>query len=117
MIAGATLNRESIAERLEKGYLDATTLMEHLIGQNVPQRTAHHLVGALVAKAMQRGVPLAELPLSEFQAEHADLDESVFDVLGAERAVRAFRSYGSTAPDQVALQVARWKERLGDSSG
>jgi hypothetical protein len=26
--------------------------------------------------------------------------------------VRAFRSYGSTAPAEVAKQIARWAERL-----
>ena len=36
---------------------------------------------------MKRGVPLAELPLAEFQAAHPALDERVFDVLGVERAV------------------------------
>jgi argininosuccinate lyase len=113
MIAGARLKQDAIAGRLESGYLDATTLMEYLIGRGVPQRTAHHLVGALVAKAMERGVPLAELPLSDYQAEQADLDESLYEILGAERAVRAFQSYGSTAPDQVALQISRWKEKLG----
>jgi len=112
VIEGAQLNRDTIAARLDTGYLDATSLMEHLMGQGVPQRTAHHLVGTLVAKAMQRGVPLAELPLSDMQAEHAELDESIYDVLGAERAVRAQRSYGSTAPDQVAKQVSRWKNKL-----
>jgi argininosuccinate lyase len=112
VIAEARLNRDAIAARLDTGYLDATSLMEHLIGQGVPQRTAHHLVGKLVAKAMQQGIPLAALPLTDLQAEHADLDESVYEVLGTERAVRAFRSYGSTAPDQVAAQVHRWKDKL-----
>jgi argininosuccinate lyase len=112
VIAGARLNRDAIAARLDAGYLDATTLMEHLIGRGVPQRTAHHLVGKLVARAMQLGMPLAGLPLNDLQAEQADLDESVYEVLGAERAVRAFRSYGSTAPEQVAEQVRRWKSKL-----
>ena len=70
----------SIAKRSPRGsndgYLDATTLMEHLIMQGVPQRTAHEIIGRLVAAAMKRGVPLAELPLEEFQAAHASLDES-----------------------------------------
>jgi argininosuccinate lyase len=112
MFAGAKLKRDVIAQRLNDGYLDATTLMEYLIGKGVPQRTAHHLVGSLVAKAMQRGVPLADLTLDDYRAEYEDLDEGLFEVLGAERAVQAFRSYGSTAPDQVALQIQRWKEKL-----
>ncbi|MEQ8835737.1 MAG: argininosuccinate lyase, partial [Lacipirellulaceae bacterium] len=94
------------------GYLDATTLMEHLIKLDVPQRTAHEIIGNLVAKAMKQDVPLADLPLETFQEAHPALDESVYEVLGVERAVAAFRSVGSTAPDRVAEQVAKWQQRL-----
>jgi len=112
LVAGATLNRESIAERLQRGHLDATTLMEYLIGRGLPQRTAHHLVGALVGKATERGVPLADLSLEDFQTAHPEIDASVYDVLGVANAVAAFASYGSTAPKEVAKQVARWKEKV-----
>ena len=97
---------------LDQGHLDATTLMEHLIGRGVPQRTAHGIVGRLVRKALDRGVRLADLPLADFREADPCLDETVFDVLGAEKAVGAMQSYGSTGPEQVAGQVARWKERL-----
>ena len=113
VVEGAELKREAIASRLDCGYLDATTLMEYMIGRGVPQRTAHHLVGELVGKAMQRGVPLAELSLADYQALHPDLDDGVFAVLGVERAVAAFVSYGSTAPGEVARQVERWRTKLG----
>jgi argininosuccinate lyase len=114
IVAGAELNRERIAARINEGYLDATTLMEHLIVQGVPQRTAHELIGRLVGTAMKRGVPLAELPLEEFQAAHPSLDKSVFDVLGVDHAVAAFSSYGSTNPEQVTHQLQLWRERLSD---
>lgn len=116
LVAEAELNREAIAARLDRGYLDATTLMEHLIMRGVPQRTAHEIIGRLVANAMQRGVPLAELPLEEFQSADASLDKSVFDVLGVEHAVEAFTSLGSTNPQQVEQQLAAWRERLKQDS-
>jgi argininosuccinate lyase len=112
VVAGAELNREAIGSRLDDGYLDATTLMEHLIMQGVPQRTAHEIIGRLVAAAMKRRVPLAELPLEEFQSAHKALDKSVYNILGAQRAVAAFSSYGSTNPEQVDHQLALWRERL-----
>jgi argininosuccinate lyase len=112
LVSQAELNRQAIAERLDRGYLDATTFMEHLIARGIPQRTAHGLVGKLVRKAMDAGVRLADLPLADFQAACSDLDESVYGILGVEKAVAAMKSYGSTAPDQVRLQIARWKERL-----
>ena len=115
LVAGAELKREAIAERLDRGYLDATTFMEHLIHLGVPQRTAHGLVGQLVGLAMKQGVRLADLPLDEFQSAHAELDESVYDVLGVERAIAAFQSVGSTRPELVAQQVEAWRERLAMS--
>lgn len=117
MVRGARLNRAAIAARLEQGYLDATSLMEYLIRQGVPQRTAHHLVGELVRRAMERQIPLAELPLEELRSVHAALDEGVYGVLGVRRAVEAFTSYGSTAPAEVARQVAAWRQRLGLTEG
>jgi argininosuccinate lyase len=113
VVAGAELNRERIAERLDRGYLDATTLMEHLIRRGVPQRSAHETIGKLVGVAMKRDVPLAGLTLADFQAADPQLDTGVFDVLGVDRAVGAFVSEGSTAPAEVAKQITAWKQRLG----
>lgn len=112
LVRDAELNRESIASGLERGYLDATTFMEYLIRRDIPQRTAHHLVGQLVRKAIDQGVSLAELPLSDYQDAHPDLDDSVYEVLGADKAIDAFVSYGSTATAEVAKQVELWKTKL-----
>lgn len=116
IVAGAELNRQTIAARINEGYLDATTLMEHLIVQGVPQRTAHEIIGKLVSTAMKQGVPLADLPLEEFRTAHPSLDKSVFDVLGVDRAVAAFSSYGSTNPEQVEHQLEMWRERLSENA-
>ena len=112
LVAGAELRRDSIAARLELGYLDATTLMEYLIAQGMPQRRAHHLVGAIVGEAMRRGVPLSDLPLEVMRQHAPELTSDVAKVLGAANAVAAFRSEGSTSPDRVAEQVRLWKQRL-----
>jgi argininosuccinate lyase len=112
LVAQAELNRPAIAQRLDDGHLDATALMEYLIRRNMPQRTAHGLVGRLVRKALDRGARLADLPLADFQEGDGSLDESVYEVLGAEKAVAAMTSYGSTGPEQVRKQVAHWKEFL-----
>ncbi len=107
------LNRESIAAKLDQGYLDATTLMEELIRRGMPQRTAHQLTGSLVKIALERNVPLHELTEQEMRRVHSDLDRTLLEVLGVKKAVEAFVSYGSTAPSEVADQVSRWRERLG----
>lgn len=112
IVEGSELQRESIAARIERGYLDATTLMEWMIKQGIPQRTAHHAVGAIVADAMERDLPLSELPLEVMREYDEAIDESVYDVLGSKNAVDAFVSYGSTAPDQVRAQMDAWSKKL-----
>ena len=116
LVAGARLNREAIREKLDRGHLDATTLMEWLIRRGLPQRTAHHAVGQLVATASQRGCRLADLQLADFRTVDPAIGESVLDVLGVEKAVSAFQSFGSTAPPEVRKQVEIWKARTANVS-
>jgi argininosuccinate lyase len=108
----STLHAEAIQKRLDLGYLDATTLMEHLILKGMPQRTAHHAVGALVAAASARSVPLSELTDEEIRSVDASLDPSLRDVCGISGAIAAFSSFGSTAPARVQKEIARWIEQL-----
>lgn len=112
LVSEAELKRESIASRLEKGFLDATTLMEYLIKRGVPQRKAHHMIGQLVREATSKELTLAELPLESFQAADAGLNASVYEVLGVQKAVESFQSTGSTNPARVAEQIRSWQQRL-----
>jgi len=112
IVEGAELQRASIAKRLDQGYLDATTLMEHLILKGIPQRTAHHLVGKLVGLGQQEGISLAELSDQQLQSISPDLDPAVREVLGTEQAVKAYQSYGSSNPDRIRQQMIRWREQL-----
>jgi argininosuccinate lyase len=114
VVDGARLRVERIAERLDEGYLDATTLMEVLIARGIPQRTGHELVGQLVAECERRGCRrLADLPDDVYARAVPTLGPVVKELLGVTNAVKAFRSYGSTAPAEVAKQLQYWKERLG----
>jgi len=79
----------------------------------LPFRDAHHVTGALVAKAEAKGCDLPELSLEEMQSVHGDIDKTVYDVLGVHNSVASRMSYGGTAPEQVRMQVDRWKEILG----
>ncbi len=112
VVQGASLRQDRIANRLDEGFLDATTLMEYLIQKGVPQRTGHEVVGKLVSLCEQRGCKLADLPPSDLSAACSAIGPDVKDALGVENAVKAFQSYGSTAPEQVNKQLAAWNERL-----
>jgi argininosuccinate lyase len=118
VVEGARFRDSRIAERLDEGFLDATTLMEYLIARDVPQRTAHEVIGRLVGLCERRGLKrLADLPDAELAEADPRLGPEVRGVLGVANAVRAFRSYGSTAPGEVERQLERWRARLQVEGG
>jgi argininosuccinate lyase len=116
VVDGASLRTERIAERLDDGFLDATTLMEFLILQNVPQRTAHEVIGRLVKLCESRGVKrFTDLSDAELAHAHPLLGSEVRGLLGVQNSIKAFRSYGSTAPVEVEKQLEQWIQRLVDN--
>jgi argininosuccinate lyase len=112
LIRQTRFRREVIASRLEDGFLDATTLMEHCVSKGVPLRAAHEAVGKLVRLCEERRCRLADLPADVFDGIRAGLSSSVYQVLGVQNAIRAFRSQGSTAPEEVERQLRWWVENL-----
>jgi argininosuccinate lyase len=113
VVEGASLRADVIASRLEDGFLDATTLMEHLIRKGIPQRTGHEIVGGLVGLCEKRRCRLADLSDDDLKAAHPALGPDVRSSLGVANAIAAFQSYGSTAPAEVDKQLERWEREVG----
>jgi argininosuccinate lyase len=98
----------------EQGFSTATDLADWLVREaDVPFREAHHITGAAVKAAEDRGCRLDELSLETLKQIDARIDERVFEVLSVDASVRSRTSYGGTAPERVREQVANAKENLG----
>ncbi len=114
MMRDLTANREVLEHAAASGFSTATDLADWLVREaGLPFREAHHVTGALVKRAEDKGCDLPELSLAEMQAEHGAITAGVYDVLGVHNSVASRTSYGGTAPAQVRAQVARWKEKIG----
>ncbi len=113
MVRDMTANRDSLAAAAGSGFSTATDLADWLVRVlGLPFREAHHITGALVAKAESKGCDLPNLALDEMKVAYAGITQDVFTVLGVENSVHSRTSYGGTAPVQVRAQIARWKEIL-----
>ncbi len=113
MVADMAANQDELRVAAATGFSTATDLADWLVRElGLPFRDAHHVTGTLVAMAEKQGCDLPELALKDMQSVHSDITNAVFDVLGVENSVRSRTSYGGTAPDQVRVQIARWKEKL-----
>ncbi|MEL6876928.1 MAG: argininosuccinate lyase [Pseudomonadota bacterium] len=114
MVSGSTFKTDRMREAAELGYATATDLADWLVTEaDIPFREAHHITGAAVKLAEERGCALDELSLDELRAIDARIDERVFAALSVDASVAARASYGGTAPEQVKAQVARARVALG----
>ena len=113
MVADMEAQPEALRAAASSGFATATDLADWLVRElGLPFREAHHVTGALVARAEAVGCTLNALPLADMQAVHGRIDERVYDVLSVEASVASRTSYGGTAPAEVRRQIAAWKEKL-----
>ena len=113
MLGDMNANKGALERAAASGFSTATDLADWLVRElGLPFREAHHVTGALVKMAADRGCDLPDLSLADMQTVQSNITAAVFDVLGVHNSVASRQSYGGTAPDQVRLQIARWKERL-----
>ena len=104
---------DSLRVAAASGFSTATDLADWLVRElNLPFREAHHATGALVKIAEDSGCDLPELSLETMQSVNPAITSGVFSVLGVDNSVASRASYGGTAPDQVRMQIERWKGEL-----
>jgi argininosuccinate lyase len=119
IVNSASYDKDRIEPTLDRGFLDATSLAEYLVTKGVPFRTAHHIVGTLVARCEKEGKhALSQLPVETFNEEIAiksdvRVDNDVYNALGAHNVVKRYKSAGAAGGKPFEEQLAAWKERLG----
>jgi argininosuccinate lyase len=120
IVNSALYDKERIEPTLDKGFLDATSLAEYLVTQGIPFRTAHHIVGTLVARCEKEGKhALAQLSVDAFNEVIATtktdvrVTEDVYTCLGAHNVVKRYQSAGAAGGKPFEQQLKAWKERLG----
>ena len=111
-VAGLRFNRARCAAAVGDPSLLATDLADHLVLLGVPFRDAHHAVGAVVALAERKGVPLNRLSTADVRAIHPGFGADWASVFDLKRALAARKGPGMPGPAQVARQFARWEKIL-----
>ena len=114
MIATMKTRPERMLEAASDPGLMATDLAEALVRKGVPFRHAHHKVGALVRYCAEHGKEMNALSVEEMKSVIPEADESMLELFSPVSAVTLRKSYGGTGYEQVASQLAFWKEKLGE---
>jgi argininosuccinate lyase len=117
MVADMLPDAERMKAAAGAGFSTATDLADWLVRiHKIPFREAHHITGRIVAAAEKAGVSLDRLPLADMQRIEPRITRDVFGVLSVERSVASRKSYGGTAPANVAREARKWLKRLGKTA-
>ncbi len=99
-------------ECAQKGYSTATDLADWLVGQDVPFREAHEIVGRVVAIAESKNLRLDEMSLVQLREVDDRFDESVYARLTVEGSVDSRRLLGGTSPSSVRTEIEQARSRV-----
>ena len=116
MVQSLKVNEQAMRAAASRGFSTATDLADWLVRRlGLPFRQAHHVTGALVAKAENKGVDLDGLSLAEMQDVESGITDEVYSVLGVDNSVASRTSFGGTAPANVREAARYWRAQLGDA--
>ncbi len=115
MVRTLKVNRGRISQAAESGYLLATDLADYLVKKGIPFRQAYNIVGEIVKYASREGKKFSELSLEEYHRFSPQFAEDIYGI-SLESSVAAHKSYGGTAPEQVAEALVRAKAIISRSS-
>ncbi len=114
MLGHIDVNPDACQRAAADPLLLATDLADWLVRKGVAFRDAHHLVGAAVALAEKRKVPITKLKLTEWKKLSPVFDASALEVFSVEKGLAARTTTGSPNPKLVKAQLARWQKILAE---
>jgi argininosuccinate lyase len=107
MLPELHFNTARMADAASDPTLLATDLAEHLVQGGMPFREAHAEVGKLAAEAAASGTPL-----NDVCKRSPIFGEDVAQLFDAHASLRRRTAIGAPSPENVAKQIARWRELL-----
>ncbi len=112
MVATMKVLPQNTYKAAQKGFINATDLADYLAKKGVPFRTAYKIVGELVAKCIEKGTVLEELPLAEYQRSSELFSQDLYKEISLKTCVEKRNSYGGASPASVREQIAWVKAQL-----
>jgi argininosuccinate lyase len=111
-VLGTLVVREEDMKKALSFDLLATDLAEYLVRKGVSFRRAHEIVGQVLARAEEKGVPFVELPLSELRTLSPEFDSDVSSAFDFRASVERRDSEGGVASRALSAQIRKAEKAL-----
>ncbi|MDR2782909.1 MAG: argininosuccinate lyase [Treponema sp.] len=113
MTGSAVFNTERMAGACCGGFLEATDAADYLVRKGLPFRKAHEAAALVVRDCIDAGQRrIADRTLEQLQERSPLFDADVYGALTPLACVRARKTLGGTAPDEVRRQIAELRKTL-----
>jgi argininosuccinate lyase len=114
MLPELKINRDRMEAAASDPNLLATDLAEYLVKKGIPFREAHEIVGRLVVHSVTQHIRLDQIALAEMKKLSPSFDVDVANVFDVHRSLLERRAIGAPSPENIAMQIARWRGALGN---
>lgn len=103
---------ENMKKAAQSGFINATDLADYLVKKGMPFRSAYKLSGQLVARCIQEGCVLEDLPLETYREFSELFEEDVMNEIDLLTCVQKRISKGGTCIASVEHQLQYVQEKL-----
>ena len=106
MIKEMQVNNDILAAQAGAGFSTATEIADYLVRKGLPFRSAHEIVGRVVAFCEQQKLVFTDLDIAQWQQFSPLIEIDLFAFLSPLDAVNAKNLFGGTAHNRVLEQIA-----------
>ena len=103
---------DNMKKAAQGGFINATDLADYLVKKGMPFRSAYKISGQLVAKCMQSGCVLEDLPLEEYLKFSELFEADLYQEIDLLNCVQKRISKGGTCVASVEQQLQYVKSKL-----
>ena len=112
MLATMKSRPDNMKKAAQGGFINATDLADYLVKKGMPFRSAYKISGQLVAKCIQEGTVLENLPLDVYKTFSELFEEDLYQDIDLLNCVEKRISRGGTSVASVEQQITYVKERI-----
>jgi argininosuccinate lyase len=117
LLPNITIHKTVMQKAVGSGYLNATDMADYLVTKGLPFREAHHCVGQVVRYALGLKKEIHELSIKELQQHAPQIEDDIFDYLGAQQMIDRRTSIGGTATQTVKTAIKAAEQKLKRNAG
>ncbi|MGL4369554.1 MAG: argininosuccinate lyase, partial [Spirochaetota bacterium] len=114
MLKDVVYNADTLRRAVYRNYSTATDLADYLVKKGVPFRKSHEIAGNVVRHCEKTGADFFTLPVETLRGFEPLIAEDVRDVLDPSSSTERKLSQGSTAKNEVIIQIKNIRAKLAE---